>query len=204
MSKKTTSLLEEFSQVQKLLSKYQLWYCRKFGPSGDPHRGQGRVLAILNLQPEITQKELSYLLDMRNQSLGELLGKLEKSGAIIREPSQEDRRSMNIKLTENGAQLIKQGGKKPDDVSKIFDCLSVDDQAKLHEILDCLSNELEKLLGHDEDSDKEEKAKEKSSSRRRKSESEPSDQKTSSEGEGHDSKSRRDTHRTKQKEGSSK
>ena len=202
MSKKATNLLEEFSQVQKLLSKYQLWYCRKFGPSGDPHRGQGRVLAILNLQPEITQKELSYLLDMRNQSLGELLGKLEKSGAIIREPSQEDRRSMNIKLTEEGAQLIKQGGKKPDDVSKIFDCLSIEDQAKLHEILDCLSNELEKLLGHDEHSDKEEK--DKSGSRHRKSESEPSGLKTSSDIEGHDDKPHRDTHRIKQKEGSSK
>ena len=200
MSKKNVNLLEEFSQASKLLSKYQLWYCRKFGPSGDPHRGQGRVLAILNLQPEITQKELSYLLDMRNQSLGELLGKLEKSGAIIREPSQEDRRSMNIKLTEEGSQLIKQGGKKPDDVSKIFDCLSVEDQAKLHEILDCLSNELEKLLGHDEYSDKE--AKEKSSSRRRKDEIEPTGQKKASDGEERDSKQRRDTHRTKQKEGS--
>lgn len=204
MSKKTTNLLEEFSQVQKLLSKYQLWYCRKFGPSGDPHRGQGRVLAILKLQPEITQKELSYLLDMRNQSLGELLSKLEKSGAIIREPSQEDRRGMNIKLTEEGSQLIKQGGNKPDDVSKIFDCLSAEDQTKLHEILDCLSSELEKRLGHDEDSDKEKTAKEKSVSRHRRNESEADGQITSSEDKGNDSKPRRDTHHNKQKEGSSK
>ena len=202
MSKKNTNLLEEFSQVQKLLSKYQLWYCRKFGPSGDSHRGQGRVLAILNLQPEITQKELSYLLDMRNQSLGELLGKLEKSGAITREPSQEDRRGMNIKLTAAGSELIKQGGKKPDDVSSIFDCLSIDDQAKLHEILDCLSNELEKLLGHGEET---EKAKRESDvGRRKKTESEPKAQKSASDAEMHESRSRRETHREKQKEDYSK
>lgn len=190
MSNKNSNLLEEFSQVQKLLSKYQLWYCRKFGPSGDPHRGQGRVLAILNLQPEISQKELSFLLDMRNQSLGELLGKLEKSGAIIREPSDEDRRSMNIKLTEVGANLIKQGHKKPDEVSMIFDCLSVEDQTKLHEILDCLFGELEKLLGNDEDSANE-KAKEKGGLHHRKSENGTIFQKTPSDDERRDNKPRR-------------
>ncbi|MBP8639684.1 MAG: MarR family transcriptional regulator [Oscillospiraceae bacterium] len=196
MVKRNTSLLEEFSQVQKLLSKYQLWYCRKFGPSGDPHRGQGRVLSILNLQPEITQKELSYLLDMRNQSLGELLGKLEKSGAIIREPSQDDRRGMSIKLTAAGAELIKQGGKKPNDVSSIFDCLCADDQAKLHEILDCLSTELEKLLGHGEEAEKEKR--ESDIGRHKKAESEPKIQKPASDSERHEIMSHHETHREKQ------
>ena len=197
MSKKNANLLEEFSQASKLLSKYQLWYCRKFGPSGDPHRGQGRVLAILNLQPEITQKELSYLLDMRNQSLGELLAKLEKNGAIIREPSQEDRRSMNIKLTDEGAKLIKQGGKNPDDVSKIFECLSVEDQSKLHEILEHLIGELEELLGHGEAADTE---KAKCSSHHQKNESAHFEKKLSSDAERHSSKPRRETNHGKQKE----
>jgi len=198
MSKKSANLLEEFSHVQKLLSKYQLWYYRKFGPTGDPHRGQGRVLAILKLQPEISQKELSYLLDMRNQSLGELLSKLEKSGAITREPSEEDRRSMNIKLTESGAKLIKPFGSNNDDASRIFDCLSIDDQTKLHEILDCLSDELEKLLCDDKDSDSE---KTKDSNRRRKNENETPGKKPSSDDERQDGKRKIVTHREKQKEG---
>ncbi len=198
MSKKSANLLEEFSHVQKLLSKYQLWYYRKFGPTGDPHRGQGRVLAILKLQPEISQKELSYLLDMRNQSLGELLSKLEKSGAITREPSDEDRRSMNIKLTEEGAKLIKPFGGNQDDASKIFDCLSIEDQAKLHEILDCLSQELEKLLSDDEESDKE---KSKDTNRHRKSESEAPSKKPSAVDERQDGKRKSVTRREKQKEG---
>lgn len=33
------------------------------------HIGQGRVLAILKLKPEISQRDLSYLLDMSKQSL---------------------------------------------------------------------------------------------------------------------------------------
>lgn len=153
MSRNGTNLLEEFNGVSKLLTKYQLWHYRRFGPSGDPHRGQGRVLAILKLQPEMSQKDLGFLLDMRNQSLGELLGKLEKTGAITREPSEEDRRSMNIKLTEYGAKLVGPLGGKPDDIGRIFDCLSTEEQDKLHEILARLSLELETLLGPDEASD---------------------------------------------------
>jgi len=150
MKKNSSELIEEFSETAKLLSKYQLWYYRKFGPSGDPHRGQGRVLRILKLQPEISQKELGYLLDMRNQSLGELLLKLEKSGAITREPSEEDRRSMNIRLTAAGAELVSSGGGKTVDAGDIFECLSVDDREKLREILACLSLALRNALGYND------------------------------------------------------
>ena len=55
----------------------------------NPHRGQGRVLSILKLKPEITQKELTYLLDMSKQALGELLKKLENCGYITRTPSRK-------------------------------------------------------------------------------------------------------------------
>ena len=171
MSINGTNLLEEFNGVSKLLSKYQLWHYRRFGPSGDPHRGQGRVLSILKLQPEMSQKDLGYLLDMRNQSLGELLGKLEKTGAITREPSEEDRRSMNIKLTEYGAKLAGQIGGKPDNIGKIFDCLNAEEQENLHGILAHLSSELETLLGPDEASDSD-KSKDSSESHHRKAESE--------------------------------
>jgi len=144
-------LTEEFSKVQKLLAKYQLNRYRKFGPSGDTHRGQGRVLAILKLQPEISQKDLGYLLDMRNQSLGELLGKLEKSGAIVRETSADDHRVMNIKLTESGKKLVEQAGRRQDDLSDIFDCLCEEDRGKLHEILSRLTEALEARLGYDQE-----------------------------------------------------
>lgn len=158
MKKKSSELIEEFSETAKLLSKYQLWYYRKFGPSGDPHRGQGRVLKLLKLQPEISQKELGYLLDMRNQSLGELLAKLEKSGAITREPSEEDRRSMNIKLTAAGAELVNSGGEKKDDAGEVFECLSLEDREKLREILASLSSALKNIMGYGDSSTSESKS----------------------------------------------
>lgn len=199
MKRNSSDLLEEFSCTAKLLSKYQLWYYRKLGPSSDPHRGQGRVLALLKLQPEISQKELSYLLDMRNQSLGELLVKLEKSGAITREPSEEDRRSMNIKLTQTGAELIRSSSGKPDDAGKIFDCLSVEDRDKLREILASLSSELKRLLGNYDDSDRKE-AGTKNNNHHRKDESGGSNQNPSSDDAQHKGKPKRQSHRDNRKE----
>ena len=155
MSDMKANLSDEFLHVHKLLSQYQTLQHSIFGPSGDPHRGQGRVLSILKLKPEISQKELSYLLDIRNQSLGELLSKLEKNGLISRMPSDEDKRSMNIRLTEKGAKLTEQIEKKQDDFSQIFNSLSAEDQFKLHEILNQLTHELEEQLGNDKDMGKE-------------------------------------------------
>ncbi len=50
----------------------------------DPARGQGRILAMLKIQPKIKTRELAYLLGIRQQSLNELLNKLEKSGHVER------------------------------------------------------------------------------------------------------------------------
>jgi len=78
-------LMEQFSRAAMLLHRYTHHSRRTQGPFEDPHRGQGRILALLKVKPEISQRELSYLLDIRNQSLSELLTKLEKAGYISRE-----------------------------------------------------------------------------------------------------------------------
>lgn len=148
MSDNSVRLSETFLQLQKQLTTYQSLQHRRLGPSGDPHRGQGRVLSILKLKPEISQKELGYLLDMRNQSLGELLQKLEKNGLVTRTASDEDRRSMTIRLTEAGAKLAEQTEKKQGDLSSIFDCLSAEEGTTLDSLLQLLLVELgEKIAG---------------------------------------------------------
>lgn len=146
MSEQFKDLMELFIRADALLHRYQGTYFRNFGPFASPHKGQGRVLSLLKLQPEITQKELGYLLDMRNQSLGELLGKLERSGYITRTPSEKDRRVMNIKLTEEGAKAAEQLDGKQDDVNQIFSCLSDEEQAVLSDYLERLIDALEKTF----------------------------------------------------------
>ena len=44
------------------------------------YRGQGRVLKLLRLKPEMSQREMAEILGIRPQSLGETLSKLEAAG----------------------------------------------------------------------------------------------------------------------------
>lgn len=136
MSEIREEILEQFTHLHKLLHRYQMQNLRNFGPFSNPHRGQGRVLSILKMKPEISQKELTYLLDMSRQALAELLSKLEKNEYIQRETSEKDRRSFNIKLTEKGAQAASEiDDDKSPELEKVFDCLSNEELSNLSEYL---------------------------------------------------------------------
>lgn len=135
------TFLEKYLYWESLLHRYFAWQKRTHGRYANPLKGQGRILSILKLQPEITQKEMIFLLDMRPQSLGELLNKLEKAGFITREPSSEDRRVMVVKLTEAGAQEAD----KLDTTEKetLFDVLTETEQEQFENIIDKLTQAIE-------------------------------------------------------------
>ncbi len=141
------NLLEQFVRLEWLLRRYHLQNLRNHGPMGDPHRGQGRVLALLKLKPEISQKELSDILDIRSQSLGELLVKLERSGYITRTPSATDRRVMDIRLTEAGRGASVQNEKEPD-TEGLFGCLNEEEQSALSDYLGRITSTLEQQFGN--------------------------------------------------------
>lgn len=121
-----------------------------FGPIGNPLRGQGRVLKLLKIKPEVSQKDLSDILGMRPQSLGELLAKLERGGYITRTQSESDKRAMIIRLTEKGAEA---GDQKTEQscFDVLFDCFSEEEQASLSEYLARITHELEKHFAGDRD-----------------------------------------------------
>ncbi len=150
--RKDDQLLEKLLRVQWLMHRYHQQKLREYGPMGAPHRGQGRILALLKLRPEISQKDLGYLLDMRPQSLGELLMKLERSGYIVRTPSEEDKRVLNIRLTEEGEKAAEQTGSKPDH-GGLFDCLSDEEQETLGVLLGRIISSLEQQLGDAQEED---------------------------------------------------
>jgi DNA-binding MarR family transcriptional regulator len=116
-------------------------------------RGQGRVLTLLKNRPETSQRELSYLLDMRQQSLSELLVKLEDKGYVTRSKSEEDGRVTVVRLTEEGARAVPDvndmGGE-----ADTFSSLSQEDLAKFEEVVDALTTSLkEKLVAMGDDPD---------------------------------------------------
>ena len=97
-----TAVYEKLATLQWLMKRRQMFSQAQSGPFADPTRGQGRILAMLKIQPEIKTRELAYLLGIRQQSLNELLNKLEKSGHVERKPSEKDKRVMVVHLTEKG------------------------------------------------------------------------------------------------------
>lgn len=111
-------------------------------PAADPTRGQGRILAALKLQDGVPTKDLAYILGMRVASLNELLGKLERAELITREPSEDDKRVILIKLTEEGRNTEQFKPQRPD----AFSTLSESEQEQLGEFLDRIIEHLESQL----------------------------------------------------------
>ena len=143
MENNEQDLLEKFYQLTWLLRRGMIGHLRDHGPMGAPYQGQGRILSLLKLKPEISQKELAHILNIRSQSLGELLAKLERSGYITRTPSEVDRRGMDIRLTESGKAVSEQEVESAHQES-FFDCLNEEEQTTLSNYLERLIKNLEK------------------------------------------------------------
>lgn len=138
-------LAHKVSRMGMLIHRYYEALAHRQGALGDPLRGQGRVLALLKAKPETTQRELSYLLDMRQQSLSELLAKLEEKGLVTRAKSVEDGRVTVVHLTEAGAAaapLPEQMQERGD----ALDCLSEEEQKQLEALCDKVTRSLEEKL----------------------------------------------------------
>lgn len=118
------------------------------GPFGDVTRGRGRVLAALQMQSPIPTRELAYLLDIRQQSLNELLKKLEGDGLVERTPSEKDKRVMLVSLTDAG-RAAEVGTGRADYLTALTD----EEAAQLAGLLDKVIDALEAELGVAADED---------------------------------------------------
>lgn len=140
-------LYEKFFTLFRLMQR-----SRFHRHGGNPHRidpahGQGRVLAALRMKREISSRELCYLLGIRQQSLNELLGKLEAAELVERVPSPEDRRVMLVRLTEKGRAAPLDSGAEDTDV---FNCLNDTQREALSRYLDQLITNLSVKLESEE------------------------------------------------------
>lgn len=139
------TLERKTARMGRLMHRYHMAQAHKQGSMVDPTRGQGRILALLAVKPQTTQRELSYLLDMRQQSLSELLGKLEEKGYITRSKSEQDGRVTVVQLTEEGAAAAP----SPNDMDTkddSLDCLDDEERAQLESLVDKVIGSLEEKL----------------------------------------------------------
>lgn len=144
------ALHRRFRALVRLMGRDRAARRAEHGPAGDPSRGQGRVLAALRMQSPIATKDLAFLLGIRQQSLNEVLGRLQGAGLIERAPSQEDRRVMLVHLTGAGRAA---GPAAPADCP--FAVLDEEEAARLVELLDKVIAPLSQRLGERAASDEE-------------------------------------------------
>lgn len=149
MSNDQSNLYELYFRLVWLERRYQLQKLKEFGPMANPHQGQGRILSLLKMKPEISQKDLSTILNIRSQSLGELLAKLERSGYITRTPSEADRRVIQICLTDEGKKVANQTEKQFENIN-LFRCLSEEEQIIIGGYFKRIIKDLENQFEDDE------------------------------------------------------
>ena len=140
------NLTEIFMETHHLLHRYNMiWHSKNVGDF-DPRRGQGRILAALKKMEGINQRELAFILDIRPQSLGEMLQKLEQNNFLTRKPAKDDKRSLIVELTDKGKALKFQ---RPD-YDEILNCLDEDEQENFKNYLKKISERLEELINDEE------------------------------------------------------
>lgn len=142
-------LIDAFIEAYHLTHGYSMmWYRRNFGGI-DPMQGQGRILSALRRMHSVSQKELGNNLDIRPQSLGELLQKLESNDYIKRYRSPTDKRALIVELTEKGEQFQLN---RPE-YDTLFETLSKKECEELRQTLLKISEQLKVLIEKEEEDD---------------------------------------------------
>lgn len=106
---------------------------------------QKRVLIILHESGGMTQRELTEKIGVKPGSASEVIGKLESAGLILRTPSEEDRRTADIQLTEAGrARAEEAAGQRKQRHQEMFSCLSEEEKITLLNLLEKLNADWDK------------------------------------------------------------
>ncbi len=102
--------------------------------------GKQHVLAKLHMAGgQLSQRELQERSHISSAALSEVLSKLECEGLVIRSRSDEDRRQMDISLTDEGTkQAIMRKREFEAFEAECLSCLSDEEQAQLLGMLDRL------------------------------------------------------------------
>ncbi|MGN1191894.1 MAG: MarR family winged helix-turn-helix transcriptional regulator, partial [Dorea sp.] len=106
--------------------------------NGKDHSSQRRVLMILSERNGVmNQRELTEELGTHRASVSELLGKLEKKEYIKRSQDEQDRRQIQIAITEKGMDALQKESRDENehDMQKLFSILSEEEKNSLYVIL---------------------------------------------------------------------
>lgn len=103
---------------------------------------QERILIILGEEEEMTQRDLTERIVIQPGSASEVIGKLESAGLLTRTPSEKDRRTSVVRLTEAGRSKAEEAAQqRKQRHTEMFSCLSEEDKADLLTLLEKLNHD---------------------------------------------------------------
>lgn len=109
---------------------------------------QKRVLIVLLETGPITQRALTQRLGIQPGSASEVLSKLENAGLICRTASENDRRTTDISLTEDGRQQAAIAKEQRDRRhQEMFSCLSSGEKQELLALLERINGDWQRRYG---------------------------------------------------------
>lgn len=110
------------------------------------HRGNrsggrsGTLSALLKTGP-VSQRELAEVMNVRAATLSEQIARLDRAGLVERTPSEKDRRSVIVSLSEEGKKKARRCSRERTKYNEqLFSVLSDDDKAELISLLEKLSD----------------------------------------------------------------
>ena len=128
------------------LNNKLIWNLRDIGHTmrriSEGKGSQKRVLMILQENGGMTQRELTAQLDIQPGSASEVIGKLETAGFLVRNPSETDRRTTNILLTEAGEAAAREAhAHRRERHQQMFACLSEEEKDAFLHLLEKLNTD---------------------------------------------------------------
>lgn len=129
-------IIRKFHNIEAISRRGQKDAPPPGGNDQPSHRGRGRMLGVLNDNGAMSQSQLASILDIRPQSLSELLVKAEADGFISREQSEDDRRTTIVSITDEGrARVSAFREKHRKEAADFLAPLSAEEKSTLSELL---------------------------------------------------------------------
>ncbi|MDN6900882.1 MarR family transcriptional regulator [Oenococcus sicerae] len=143
MSETTNELMKAIGGLAKNPNFY-LMVGPRHGGQRNHHRGQARLMRLLDKYDGLSVGEIAEILDVRPSSITGLVDRLEENDLVDRMPDAADKRITLIKLTKKGHQFLQNKKDEADDLSEeVFAGLSQEEQETLLNLLKRVSKNLD-------------------------------------------------------------
>lgn len=117
--------------------------------------GQGYILILLRQHETMTERELAEITQRRPATLSEQLEIMGKAGLITREKNNEDRRNVDIRITDKGWQTALEAEREREEIASVlFSGLDTEERVRLYQTLQKLSTLWQEVNVPDQPEDK--------------------------------------------------